>query len=81
MSCILGKVYMVMQMEKQIILTLDKVMEAKGVTRYELAKRAKMQYHTVDSYYKNKVTRYDRDILLRMCLVLECEVGDIIRIL
>lgn len=68
-------------MSKRIMLTLDKVLDAKEITRYELAKRANIQYHTVDNYYKNKVVRYDKDILLRMCLALECEVGDIVKIL
>jgi len=69
------------EMSKRIMLTLDKVLDAKEITRYELAKRANIQYHTVDNYYKNKVVRYDKDILLRMCLALECEVGDIVKIL
>ena len=80
MSYIPDTVYMVMKMSRQIILILDEVLESKNITRYELAKRANMQYHTVDNYYKNKVVRYDKDILLRICLALDCEVGDIIKI-
>ena len=72
---------MVMKMSKQIMLVLEEVLDAKGITRYELAKRANIQYQIVDNYYKNKVGRYDKDILLRMCLALDCEVGDIVKII
>ena len=67
-------------MEKQVILVLDDVMKAKSISRYELAKRTGIQYQIIDNYYKNKVTRYDKDTLLKVCLALDCEVGDIVKI-
>jgi len=67
-------------MEKQIVLVLADVLEREGISRYELAKRTGTQYQIIDNYYKNKLTRYDKDILLRICLALDCEVGDIVKI-
>ena len=59
-------------------LTLDKRLEKSGMTRYELAKKTGIIYHVIDSYYKNKVTRYDSYLLDKMCEALECDISDII---
>ena len=59
-------------------LTLDKQLEKSGITRYELSKRTGIIYHTIDSYYKNQVVRYDSYILNKFCDALNCEISDII---
>jgi len=67
-------------MDMAIVLALDHCLETRNISRYELAKRTGIKYQTIDNYYKNKVVRYDRDILLKICLALQCEVGDIVKI-
>ena len=62
-----------------IQLTLNKYLDEHGITRYELAKRTGIRFQIVDNYYKNKVVRYDSDILNRMCDALECDISDLIR--
>ena len=52
-------------------LTIDKMLEKRGITRYELAKRTEIKFQTIDHYYKNKVIRYDSYILDRICSVLK----------
>ncbi len=59
-------------------LTIDKMLEKRGITRYELAKRTEIKFQTIDRYYKNRVVRYDSYILDRICAVLECDMCDII---
>ena len=59
-------------------LTIDKMLTKRGITRYELAKRAEIKFQTIDRYYKNRVVRYDSYILDKICEVLDCTVGDII---
>ena len=61
-----------------IRLTLMECLEKKGITRYELAKRTGIRFHIVDNYYKNKVVRYDSDLLDRMCKALNCDISDLI---
>ena len=61
-----------------IRLTIDKMLEKRNITRYELAKRTEIKFQTIDRYYKNRVIRYDSYILDRICEVLECNVSDII---
>ena len=59
-------------------LTLDKYLEKRGITRYELAKRVDVKFQTIDRYYKNRVVRYDSYILDRICAALKCDLSDII---
>lgn len=67
-------------MKKSVRLALDSLLEEKNVTRYFLAKQTKIPYPTIDKYFKNKVVRYDSDIILRICLALDCTPGDLIRL-
>ena len=62
-----------------IQLTLDTYLDTHGITRYELAKRTGIRFQIVDNYYKNKVVRYDSDILNRMCDALDCDISDLIQ--
>lgn len=47
-------------------------------TEDEPQKRAGIQYQVVDNYYKNKVKRYDSDVIDRICTALNCKITDII---
>ncbi len=59
-------------------LTLDTYLQAAGVTRYQLAKQTGINYQIIDNYYKNKVVRYDSDVLDRICKILHCNICDIL---
>ncbi len=61
-----------------IRLTIDKYLNARGITRYELAKKTDIKFQTIDRYYKNRVIRYYAYILDRICSALECSICDII---
>lgn len=61
-----------------IRLTLDKELEKHNISRYELAKRAGIQYPVIDRYYKNRIKRYDADVLNNICTVLNCDIKDIL---
>lgn len=61
-----------------IRISLDKVLTAQNVSRYELAKRTGIQYQIIDNYYKNRVKRYDSYVLERICNALDCQINDII---
>ena len=67
-------------MAKSIYIALNELLQDRGMTRYELAKRMGITYPTIDGYFKNRLTRYSKDTILKMCLVLDCEPGDIIRL-
>ena len=62
-----------------IRIKLDETLEKLKISRYELSKRAGIQYQVVDKYYKNKVVRYDSYVLDRMCSALGCDISDILQ--
>ena len=67
-------------MKKQFMLVIDEILKERNMTRYELAKRADIQYQALTRYYYNSISRYDKDTLFKICMTLECEIGDIIKI-
>lgn len=67
-------------MSYDIKFNLSEVLEKKNRTRYWLAKETGIHYKTIDSYFKNKIRRYEADSILKICIALDCQVGDIIKI-
>ena len=61
-----------------IRLTVDKALEKRGLSRYEIAKRTGIRYQVIDNYYKNKVIRYDSYVLYIICDAAECDVSELI---
>lgn len=61
-----------------IKLTIDKCIDQRKITRYELSKRTEIAYQIIDKYYKNKVVRYDSYVLDKICEALDCDISDII---
>lgn len=59
-------------------LILDQYLEKAQITRYELSKRTGIKFQNIDNYYKNRVVRYDSDVLDRICTALDCDISDII---
>lgn len=67
-------------MEVSVEIVLDDILKQRGISRYMLAKKTGIAYTTIDSYYKNTVLRYDKNTILKICQALECEPGDIIKL-
>ena len=59
---------------------LAEYLDTHGISRYELAKQTGIQYHVIDGYYKNKVTRLDTFNLGRILDALDCELTDILTV-
>ena len=59
-------------------LTLDRYLDARQITRYALSVKTGIRYAIVDKYYKNRVVRYDSDVLDRICRALDCKISDIL---
>ena len=57
---------------------LNELIEKKNISKNKLAQRAEMQRTQLNKYCKNQVTRFDADVLARLCTVLECEIGDLL---
>lgn len=57
---------------------LMKLIEERGLSKTKVMQRAELQPAQLNKYCKNQVTRFDADVLARLCTVLECEIGDLL---
>lgn len=57
---------------------LSELIDQKKISKTKLAQRAELQRTQLNKYCKNQVTRFDADVLARLCTVLECEIGDLL---
>lgn len=62
-----------------IEINLRPYMDEKGITRNALARAINARFEVVDKWYNGHVEKIDADILARICFVLNCNPGDIIR--
>ena len=63
-----------------IRLTVREAMESNGLNRYKVNKLTGIPYQTLDRYFKNEVARYDSDVLLKLCVALDCGIEDLLEV-
>lgn len=59
---------------------VNNILSEKNLNKNWLEENAKLQRRQLNSYANNKVKRIDLDVLARMCIALNVEVGDIMKI-
>ena len=64
----------------EIKFLIDDVLSEKSLSKNWLEENAKLQRRQLNSYANNKVKRIDLDVLARICIALNVEVGDIMKI-
>ena len=69
-----------MDQDVEIELCVKEVMDNKGVSISELSRMADIKYDIVKRYYNGEITRYDSEILKKICVYLECDINDLIKI-
>lgn len=62
----------------RVELCLQKLMDERGITRNQLAKRIDARFEVVSKWYKGEVEKMDLDILARICYALDCTTEDLI---
>ena len=62
-----------------IEISLKKYMDEKKISRNALARAINTRFEVIDKWYHGNVEKIDADILARICFVLECTLGDIIK--
>ena len=60
-------------------LLLKEIMEARGITRNQLAKLIDARFEVVNKWYQGNVEKMDLDILARICYALDCTTEDLLR--
>lgn len=67
-------------MNGEIKFFIDDILNEKELSKNWLEEKANLQRSQLNSYANNKVKRIDLDVLARICLALDVEVGDIIKL-
>lgn len=65
---------------KKIRIDIRSIMDEQHISRNALAKSIQARFEVVDKWYSGYVERIDSDVLARICHVLGCVPGDIIKI-
>ena len=59
----------------KIVIKLNELIQKNGISKNKLSHRAEMQRTQINHYCNNTITRLDTDVLVRLCTVLQCEIG------
>ena len=61
-----------------IALHLREIMEERGITRNQLAKRIDARFEVVNKWYQGELEKMDLHILARICYALDCTTEDLL---
>lgn len=61
----------------EIKLKIKEVMDKKGITINQVVKNTGLHHQVVRRYYDGTIIRYDKDVLSKLCFVLNCDLNDI----
>lgn len=62
-----------------IEICIKEYMDKEHITRNALARAINTRFEVIDKWYNGHVEKIDSDILARICFVLKCNPGDIIK--
>ena len=62
-----------------IVIQLDELIKKSGISKNKLCHRAELQRTQLNNYCNNNISRLDIDVLARICTVLNCEIGDLLK--
>ena len=57
---------------------LKEIIDKQNISRTQLVKRTGIHHRAINNYMNDNVVRFDKEILARLCYVLNCELNDII---
>ena len=61
-----------------IKIKLDGLLKSKGMSKRKLCRMAEMNWSQVNNYCKGSITRFDADVLARICAALDCDISDLL---
>lgn len=64
----------------KVDMTLDQYLKEHNISRSSLTRKADLQYSQVLKYCRNEVQKIDLSILAKLCTVLNCNIGDILKL-
>ena len=58
---------------------LEELIKQSGISKNKLCHRAELQRTQLNNYCNNNISRLDIDVLARICTVLGCDIGDLLK--
>lgn len=68
-------------MARQISCNLKALMEKEGINNYQLSKRLAVADNTIRGYAKNKFSRIDAEVAIKICDYFQVELGEMFQII
>lgn len=62
----------------EVRIKLSELLVQRGISKNILSQRAEMQRTQINRYCKDEILRFDKDVLARLCTVLECDISDLL---
>ncbi len=62
----------------EIILCIKEILAEKNMSMYKLSVLTGIKYDIIYNYCNNFMQRYDKDVLAKICYVLDCKYSDLI---
>ena len=62
-----------------VVIQLDELIKKSGISKNKLCHRAELQRTQLNNYCNNNISRLDIDVLARICTILNCEIGDLLK--
>ena len=62
-----------------LVFSLKEIAEKKNLNRHQLSMKTGISYPTISRYWEGKAIGRDFAILDKLCALLECEPGDLIK--
>lgn len=63
----------------KIRIDLKRILDERGIKRNALARSIDVRFEVVKKWYDGDVAKLDLDVLARICYVLGCEPGDLLK--
>ena len=56
---------------------IKSIMNKKGISINQVVKKTGLHHKVIHRYYDGTAVRYDKDVLSKLCFVLDCNLNDI----
>ncbi len=56
---------------------ISAIMKKRNLTQTQIVKRTGLHNQIVERYVKGTISRYDKEVLAKLCYVLNCDLSDI----
>lgn len=63
----------------ELVLTIKDVLVIKNISMYKLSICTGIKYQVIYNYCNNYIQRFDKDVLAKICYVLDCSYTDLIK--